>query len=397
MIKIEPVYSDDFMFDYCQKVINQKVLNERLSLSQIVPEDIKGQFLSLFSNQFICDLILCDANQLRANINTIYTIFPVIAERYCLEYLLKEICLTNEEIETKLTSKENKDIVIACHRRVINELSQITQNFPSVLLQYYINEMNQNTLVKDMRTSLKVVYSMICGTFKYKDQDINLFPNWVNKFPSMFNYEYVSKNFGHRIVSEIGIEICPYCNNEDIEQIEEEGAEDRPDLDHYFPKSKFPFLAVSLSNLIPSGNRCNQTYKRSNCMFEHIHPYINGINNNLLFEINYNFSSGITDKNVFISLHKQRNDLDNNMDLFKIRESHSKKKVKRWFINLHEKFELLRNVDRNSVYDIYSDPDKIRTRLDININTPLFSEEFQKFKLDSLQQLLDQTIAVDNN
>ena len=36
-----------------------------------------------------------------------------------------------------------------------------------------------------------------------------------------------------------------------------------PDLDHFYPKSKYPFLAVTLSNLIPSCLFCNQRAKNA--------------------------------------------------------------------------------------------------------------------------------------
>ncbi|HIF9159995.1 TPA: hypothetical protein ACX6PK_000777 [Photobacterium damselae] len=396
MIKITPKYSEDFLFDYSFNVINNKVLPKRNELSDIVPVDIKSRFIDLFNNQFLSSLILCDAVQLREMIDNIYNTFPILSERFCLEFLLKELTLTEEEANTHLRGKVNKARVVACHSRIINELKAIIQNYSSILIQSHIDKMELNTTEHDMRESLRSIYSMMSGNFKYSEKVIDSFPVWVNDFPKMFNYEYVSKNFGHRIVSEVSIDICPYCNNEDIEQIHEKGAEDRPDLDHYFPKSKFPFLAVTLSNLIPSGNRCNQTYKRSHWMFKNLHPYVDGINQNVLFNTKYAFDTGRTIDNITISLINQNNDLDNNMNLFKIKEVYSKKKIKKWFLDLHERFDLLLNVDKDSIYDIIEDSTKIKTRLCIDDSIPLYNEEFQKFKLDSLKQIIEDTIAIDN-
>ena len=396
MIKITPKYSEEFLLDYCVNVINNKVLTKRDELLNIIPMDIKPSFIDLFSNQFLGDLILCDAIHLRSIIDSIYYTFPILSERYYLEFLLKELTLTKEETNIFLRGKANIALIKECHSRTIQELKEIVQDYPSVLIQSRIDEMELNIAGLDMRKSLRTIYSMMSGNFKYNDSVIDSFPDWVNDFPTMFNYEYVSKNFGHRIVSEISIEICPYCNNEDIEQIPEEGAEDRPDLDHYFPKSKFPFLAVTLSNLIPSGDRCNKTYKRSHWMFEHLHPYVDGINQNVLFNTNYAFDTGRTINNITISLIVQENDLDNNMNLFKIKEVYSKNKIKRWFLNLHERFDLLLNVEKETIYNIISDSIKVKTRLDVDESIPLYNEEFQKFKLDSLKQIIDDTIAIDN-
>lgn len=83
-----------------------------------------------------------------------------------------------------------------------------------------------------------------------------------------------------------------YCNNEDIETINVEGAETRPDLDHFFPKSKFPFLALTLSNRYLLGVDVIKKYKKAKSMLGYVHPFINGINQNALFNFNYMFDEG---------------------------------------------------------------------------------------------------------
>lgn len=42
--------------------------------------------------------------------------------------------------------------------------------------------------------------------------------------------------------------VCPYCDGPNI----------APELDHYYPKSKFPFLSCSPLNLVPACHLCNQ-------------------------------------------------------------------------------------------------------------------------------------------
>ena len=55
--------------------------------------------------------------------------------------------------------------------------------------------------------------------------------------------------------------ICPYCGAAEIEQIRREhgngGIAYTPPIDHYFPKSKYPFLALEYFNMIPCCQRCN--------------------------------------------------------------------------------------------------------------------------------------------
>lgn len=73
------------------------------------------------------------------------------------------------------------------------------------------------------------------------------------------------------------LNVCPYCNRNFINPIYKEhrvGADNKnqsPDIEHFFPKSIYPFLSLSISNLLPSCAFCNKiksdvdTYKH-NCL-----------------------------------------------------------------------------------------------------------------------------------
>ncbi|MDP2106103.1 MAG: hypothetical protein Q8J76_08935 [Desulfobulbaceae bacterium] len=51
--------------------------------------------------------------------------------------------------------------------------------------------------------------------------------------------------------------VCPFCG---CEYFDAPGAP-REDLDHYLLKSRYPFAAANLRNLVPMGARCNERYK----------------------------------------------------------------------------------------------------------------------------------------
>lgn len=53
--------------------------------------------------------------------------------------------------------------------------------------------------------------------------------------------------------------VCPFCG---CEGLDAPGAP-QEDLDHYIPRSKYPFAAANLRNLAPMGGRCNSSYKRT--------------------------------------------------------------------------------------------------------------------------------------
>lgn len=59
-------------------------------------------------------------------------------------------------------------------------------------------------------------------------------------------------------ISERGLKVCPYCGRVPIDMAEVEGSVSKPSIDHFLPKSKYPFLAMSYMNLIPSCSTCNE-------------------------------------------------------------------------------------------------------------------------------------------
>ncbi len=60
-------------------------------------------------------------------------------------------------------------------------------------------------------------------------------------------------------VEDIGLKTCPYCNRNYIFSINKRSKKLRPEIDHFYPQSKYPFLAMSYGNLIPSCSTCNHT------------------------------------------------------------------------------------------------------------------------------------------
>jgi hypothetical protein len=72
------------------------------------------------------------------------------------------------------------------------------------------------------------------------------------------------------LVDSLNILVCPYCNRNFIRLVNNKRTDE---LDHFYPKSKYPFLAISFYNLIPSCKTCNQTFKKAEEIS--INPYSN--------------------------------------------------------------------------------------------------------------------------
>lgn len=99
--------------------------------------------------------------------------------------------------------------------------------------------------------------------------------NTLSIIQACLDYDWFSdqtKGWGaYALVDAYRLRICPYCHasqvNFHVDRVKgKRGGKAfrmRPPLDHYLPKSAYPYLAVSLSNLIPSCVQCNSGVKTS--------------------------------------------------------------------------------------------------------------------------------------
>ncbi|WP_338760641.1 hypothetical protein WAF17_13980 [Bernardetia sp. ABR2-2B] len=145
--------------------------------------------------------------------------------------------------------------------------------------------------------------------------------------------KYSSKD----IVESLNISVCPYCNRnyiklveterkvkEEIEVTKEEKVKIRIDeLDHFYPKKKYPFLAVSFYNLIPSCKTCNQTFKGTKLVS--VNPYSKI--EEFSFGLKIENSKFYYDKDGFcIDYERAREVLKENYKVFHIKELYDQHK-----------------------------------------------------------------------
>ncbi|WP_343706393.1 hypothetical protein [Flavobacterium sp.] len=78
------------------------------------------------------------------------------------------------------------------------------------------------------------------------------------------------------LANKLDICTCTYCNRLYTKTVIKPHKITRPEFDHWFAKSRYPMLALSFFNLIPSCNTCNSSVKGSSEMKlkTHLHPYL---------------------------------------------------------------------------------------------------------------------------
>lgn len=94
---------------------------------------------------------------------------------------------------------------------------------------------------------------------------------------------------GAQLIKELGITVCPYCNRNFIDTYMFEANKNKiksnAQLDHFYPKEKYPFFSVSLYNLIPCCYACNHV--KSNSSNHIVHPFTEDYENDAKFSTTF--------------------------------------------------------------------------------------------------------------
>lgn len=94
-------------------------------------------------------------------------------------------------------------------------------------------------------------------------------------------YEKVRKEILQAILDSLNLNVCPYCNRQYIFGTDN-NRKVSAQFDHFYSKSKYPYLALSFYNLIPCCPTCNRAKGEDHI---EINPYIEGFENNAKFTI----------------------------------------------------------------------------------------------------------------
>lgn len=111
----------------------------------------------------------------------------------------------------------------------------------------------------------------------------------MNGLSWLFDYDYIMSSYTNNgrkyrpiILKATNTTICPYCDRAYISYYENAAKEKYTgQLDHYYPKSKYPLFALSLFNLIPSCGACNGS--KSDEINSTLYPYTEDVGDEMSF------------------------------------------------------------------------------------------------------------------
>ncbi|MEH7889893.1 HNH endonuclease [Elizabethkingia meningoseptica] len=208
---------------------------------------------------------------------------------------------------------------------------------------------------------------------------------------------FFQKTHGRNFLNLLNRSTCTYCNRNYTLNISKNHASAQ--LDHWFPKDKFPILALSFYNLIPSCGSCNHikgsskdlSWWKNVALDEMLHPYFP--EPDALFKFDFRFErskdefevlfrdvkGGKTQQTLNFNKTKQIYQAHANLelrDLYNLRKKYPKNYLKHLLenmlsghINEVEKYRLIFGIEKNEK-DYHKRP-------------------FSKFKNDIIEKLLE--------
>ena len=255
-----------------------------------------------------------------------------------------------------------------------NFYKQISEKFNKDLsknetkMKWFISLVELNRLISkklkgfreniDLEKLIKMEYSDLCKLVEYIKSNSSKTKLTIRE-KDIFLTLYSRLN-NALFVKDLDVKVCPYCNRNYILNFQKKGKENATaQLDHFFDKKKYPYLAISIYNLVPSCGTCNQ--RKSTKQENIFYPYLESFNNSVKFSL-----KGI----------KSRDELKKeNLDFF------DEKRVELDYKILNDKDKVEKHIEVFNIKNLY------------NEHKDIVSELLQKrviYSDDYLESLLDE-------
>lgn len=161
----------------------------------------------------------------------------------------------------------NKDIGRVC-AEFWNRIQGKDYKSENLYFRYY--KQNMERIVTCQAQDLPLLIAEFDREFPEHNSEWELFCKYMKG-----QYEIFIKKYGIWLADSLQVTVCPYCNRHYTFTVDSTW-KIRPQFDHFYPKSAYPYLALSFYNLIPCCPVCNHI-KREKRIEQN--PYISGFNN----------------------------------------------------------------------------------------------------------------------
>lgn len=163
-------------------------------------------------------------------------------------------------------------------------------------------------------------YKKFCDLNRYVSNELLTQENY-KKITSKFKNHWTPYN----LVLMSNVRVCPYCNRQYITPIyihsetKKQHHKLRADLDHFYPKSKYPYFSMSLYNLVPCCKFCNSSLKHiKEFDITDANPYEDNFDDYFKFRVDISH-----DNDIYIEKTNLDNRADRYLDFFQLESLYS--------------------------------------------------------------------------
>lgn len=187
---------------------------------------------------------------------------------------------------------------------------------------------------------------------------------------AFFGYKYFTstKNVGkwsaYEFVGMLGLRVCSYCNRQYITMYKANNGRMRADIDHFLPKSKYPYFSMSIYNLVLSCALCNRSFKGKKVLTENApNPYEHDYNRMYYFYIDL---PKIDCDDGCIRVVPAEESINEILSMFHIKQIYQvHSNIAKEFIQKSISYppELVENLIKNTPINLYSNELKLQSAL----------------------------------
>ncbi|MCT4645777.1 MAG: hypothetical protein N4A74_12385 [Carboxylicivirga sp.] len=200
-------------------------------------------------------------------------------------------------IPDEIVIRHENNLLPKVKRRINKKIGRLPNGRPKNFLLFLQDAGNNYQRLKDLLIGKPPVIRSIIRHVLDNYRDLFFAPGMQEDFKKIlkhiFNYESFRDDYtgwgAYELTTQLGVAACPYCNRQYTHTYYSEDQKTRPELDHYYPQYKYPFIGISLYNLIPSCHICNSNLKHKDDFYEdqHIHPYENSFGDDAVFQTDF--------------------------------------------------------------------------------------------------------------
>lgn len=227
-------------------------------------------------------------------------------KRHNLEQLAERHFVAIKEYFDRI---ETKIVTPKCYKAIDNWIESNIDNY------------NFEKIIKAKPEELDKIVAKLTN-INFPAEIVNLIKLYTEfaKADSNFNDGTKEKYNGFRLVEQLAITVCPYCNRNYIHNINRFNRLRTCELDHFYPKEDYPLFAVSFYNLVPSCKVCNKLKKSKTTSYN---PYNQKYSSEeiIKFKLRIKEASFYYDKkgiSIDIQIVKEETGIKNNLAAFQL-------------------------------------------------------------------------------